>query len=122
MAAIACIAASVGLAAGATAASAASWSGRFDGVEYGWVNNEGLANDFLWLQASDATIVELGAGQVASVACNAIFHSNAFGPVCRQGASGLLRQWISSQAAWTNHGIKLWFYPWRSPHLMYWHY
>lgn len=122
---VACTAVLVGAAAdGVTAASAsaASWSGRAGGVEYGWVNNYGSANDFLWMQASDATLVQLGAGEVAGLACDAVFHDTAFGPVCRIGVNGLLRQWIAGQAAWTNHGLKVWFYPWRSPHLMYWHY
>lgn len=114
-ASVVAIACAVILAAVPAAASATA-PGSLDGVEYGWVNNTGLSNDYGWLRTSDAALVELGAGGVAGIACDAIFHDSLIGTGCKTGVRSVIRSWIGNVPSLANHGFIAWFYPWRSPH------
>jgi hypothetical protein len=113
--------ASVGVAgAAATPASANSWGARVDGVEFGWVDSYGRQTEFAWAQASDATLAQLGASRVTSLACRAITDDAPFFAfTCQQLVKPWVNYWIGSEQGWVNHGHWVRFYPHASTR--FWH-
>jgi hypothetical protein len=105
----------VGAAVIATPASA-NWQGNYGGVQYGWVNSNGYANEYLWAKASYYSLAWVGAPQIAKVSCDAVFHDTFAGRVCREGVQYWLRRWTANWPTWTNHGLVLNYWPHATPH------
>jgi hypothetical protein len=88
------------------AARASSWSGHYQGVAFGWTN------DHAWAIASYSTVLTLGSGKVASLACSPL--GGGFNYVCDSIVASVVRQMTAGSSRLTNHGIWIAIYPhWR---------
>jgi hypothetical protein len=85
-------------------ARVAVWSGVVNGVEFGWTS------DHAWAIASYATVSRYGAGEVASLACDAVSDGGA-GPVCDYIAEEVVASLAAGHPAFTNYGLWIAIYP-----------
>jgi hypothetical protein len=96
----------------AAPASAASWN--IDGVEFGWVDNEGGQTEYAWAEASDATLEKIGVSTATSLACRAVTRElpRTFTHICKSLVELLVARWIAKEQLWpSNGGHWVRFYP-----------
>jgi hypothetical protein len=87
----------------ASANTPSTWSGVADGVQFGWTS------DHAWAIASYATVARYGAGEVASLACDAV--SGGSGPICDYLAEEVVAELAAGHPRLTNHGLWIAVYP-----------
>jgi hypothetical protein len=107
--------------AGMTAAPAVAWEETVSGVRFGWNEEYGRQAEYAFAEASDATLANLGAGEITRLACKALTDDIPVAFLCKELVKPFVNGWIDSEFADDNHGHWVEFYPHEHNHVRHGH-